>query len=77
MGEKRNVYKIFVGIPEETRAVGRPRHRRKVNMWKGWRISEIQKSFSTIFVIQQEREIQEDHRRDNADEREMNFNNTV
>jgi hypothetical protein len=26
-GEMRNAYKIFFGIPEETRPLGRPRHR--------------------------------------------------
>jgi hypothetical protein len=27
MGEKRNVYRILVGNPEETRPLGRPRRR--------------------------------------------------
>jgi hypothetical protein len=27
MGEKRNVYRLLVGKPEEKRPIGRPRHR--------------------------------------------------
>jgi hypothetical protein len=30
MGEKRNVYRIFVGNPEKKESLRRPRH-----MWKG------------------------------------------
>jgi hypothetical protein len=35
MGEKRNVYRFFVGKPEGKRPLGRPRCRR-VNIRMGW-----------------------------------------
>jgi hypothetical protein len=32
MGEKRNAYRILVGMPEEKRPLGRPRRRRVDNI---------------------------------------------
>jgi hypothetical protein len=32
MGEKRSVYRILVGRPEERRPIGRPRHRWEDNI---------------------------------------------
>jgi hypothetical protein len=32
MGEKRNVYRLLLGKPEGKRPLGRPRHRRMVNI---------------------------------------------
>jgi hypothetical protein len=41
MGEKRNVYRLLVGKPEEKRPLGRPRLRWIDNikigrLWRGW-----------------------------------------
>ena len=32
MGESRGVYRVLVGQPEGKRPLGRPKHRRKVNI---------------------------------------------
>jgi hypothetical protein len=32
MGEKRNVYRILLGTPEEKRPLGKPRHRSENNI---------------------------------------------
>jgi len=32
MVDKRDVYRVFMGKPERNRLLGRPRHRREVNI---------------------------------------------
>jgi hypothetical protein len=36
MGKRRDAYRVLVGKPEGGRPLGRPRHRRKDNIKKGF-----------------------------------------